>query len=70
MEISLSIKNIDGNKAILLSEKKEEIIWPVSKLPDNIKEGQLLHFSVLSDEEFEKEKNKQAKDIINEILDV
>lgn len=48
----------------------ESLLWPKSKLPDNLKEGDVLQISVAKNGEATDDKNKQAKDILNELLNV
>lgn len=70
MNRKLTIDRFEENKAVLKTEDGQEIIWPKDKLPTEIKEGDVLDFSILKNEEAREEKKKQAKDILNEILDV
>lgn len=70
MEIFLKVKSFSENEQVILaSEQGEEISWPKSKLPENIYEDEILSFKIMTKAEAEKEKSKQAKDILNEILD-
>ena len=70
MEIFLKLKRFkEDNQAILSTEENEEISWPKSNLPENLNEGEVLSFKIMTKAEAEKERTKQAKDILNEILD-
>lgn len=68
MNIKLTIDRFENNKAILITDEGDTVIWPKSKLPNDAREGMVLNFNILSDLETEKEKKELAKDILNEIL--
>jgi len=68
MKINLTIDRFEEEKAVLISDEGEKIIWPKSKLPKDTKEGDILTFAIRSDEEEKEEKKKMAKEILNEIL--
>ena len=70
MEYSLTIDRFENEKAVLKTEKGETIIWLKSMLPAEIKEGEILTFSICGDKEKEKNKKGLAKDILNELLKV
>ena len=60
------IKHYDGGRVIFISEDGEEISWPMSKLPEGKREGDILFFKILDNND----KQIQAKDILNELLDI
>lgn len=68
MNIKFTIDRFENNKAILITDEGDTVIWPKSKLPNDAREGTVLNFNILSDLETEKEKKELAKDILNEIL--
>lgn len=68
MDIQATIDRFEDDKAVLVLKSKETIIWPKSKLPKNAQAGMVLGISIFDDKD-ETEKNiRQAKDILNEIL--
>jgi hypothetical protein len=69
MNITLTIDRFENDKAILITQEGESILWPKNKLPNGLKEGSLIYFNIFNDEEGFKNKNQAAKDILNEILD-
>ncbi len=69
MNIIFTIDRFENGKAILKTEDGATIIWLKDKLPKDIKEGSVLVFDILKDEDAQKNKKEQAKDILNEILD-
>lgn len=66
MLIELTIDRIEGDKVVLLTKDKETVIWPISKLPGEKKEGDELYFKIVDSRGEDK---NLAKDILNEILD-
>jgi hypothetical protein len=67
--INIIIDRFENDKAVLKTEDGNTIIWPKDKLPNNTKEGSVLVFDILKDEEAQISKKKLAKNILNEILD-
>ncbi len=70
MEINLTVDRFEEDKAVLKTDKGETIVWPKDKLPAEASEGTVLVVKFLTDKDAEKDKRDQAKDILNEILDV
>ena len=70
MKIKLTIDRFEEDKAVLKTDNNQTIVWPKNKLPENVKEGSVLAFKILTDEDSEKNQRNQAKDILNEILNV
>ncbi len=69
MNLKFTIDRIEGDKAILMTDDGNTIIWPKNKLPSDTREGMVLNFNILSDLETEKGKKELAKEILNDILD-
>jgi len=69
MEVKLTIDRFEGNKAVLKTEAGDSIIWPKKMLPDQAHEGMVLNFNISDKANIEADKNKLAKQILNEILD-
>ena len=68
MNIKLTIDRLEGEKAVLLTEDGQSIIWPKNKLSAGSKEGMIFNFNILNDTETKKNKEELAKEILNEIL--
>jgi len=68
MRFILTIDRLEGDNAVLKSEQDQTVIWPKNLLPDNAHEGAVLNFDVIDDREAEELKKKNAKDILNEIM--
>jgi hypothetical protein len=64
MEYVFIIKNIDNEKKeVYLQDEEEKIIkWPLDKMPKDSKIDDKVYFSI------SEKKQKQAKEILNEIL--
>lgn len=70
INIELTIDRIEEGKVVLLTQDQETIVWPKSKLPSNVKEGETLYFSIKGLQDKDETGNSQAKDILNEILNI
>ncbi len=68
MTIKLTIDRFENQKAVLKSQNGELVVFPKSLLPDNVYEGMVLYFSINENNKEEKEQEKKAKEILNEIL--
>jgi hypothetical protein len=70
MLVELKVSKFENDKAILLTEDNDTVVWPRRQLPPDIKEGSLIAFSI-NDQSTKQTDNKElAKDILNELLDV
>ena len=70
MKQQLTIDRFENTKAVLKTPEGETIVWPRKNLPDGAKEGSVLSFYITNNEGAEKEKKDQAKDILNELLNI
>lgn len=61
---------IEGDRAVLISDDKIELILPKKMLPTDAKEGSVLSISISTDELETKKREKTAKELLNEILNV
>ena len=68
MILKFTIDRFEEDKAVLVDENGQSIIWPGDKLPSNLHEGSALIFEINEEAEREKKDRQQAKDIINEII--
>ena len=66
-EFNLILDRLEGDKAVLMNEKDECII-PKKMLPKDIVEGGVLIFKIASEKSETKNKEKVAKELLNEIL--
>ncbi|MFA6963127.1 MAG: DUF3006 domain-containing protein [Patescibacteria group bacterium] len=69
-EHEYSLDRFEGDKAVLLDENDEELILPKKLLSKEIVEGKIVVLTISDNEVKQIEKEKQAKDILNEILDI
>jgi hypothetical protein len=70
MKISLTIDRFESDKAILRGTDGETVVWPKNKLPEEFKEGRSLLFDISADNQTTLNRQTDAKDILNEILDI
>ena len=61
------LDHIDGDKAILISGK-EKIVASKKLLPKNSKEGDDIFLTLSDEKSFSDNKERKAKEILNEIL--
>jgi len=62
------IDRIEENKAVIKLDDGQQVIWPVSDLPEGLTEGDSLRLVILTAEEDGDAREKLAKQILNEIL--
>lgn len=65
-KIKLSVDRLEGERAVLLARGwEEEIIFPASLLPSEVKEGDILAFSI----EVSEAKTEEARAKVKELLE-
>ena len=69
-KFEFSLDRLEGDKAVLLTEDDEELIIPAKYLPKEAKEGEVLILTISTNEAETERKEKQAKEILNEILNI
>ncbi len=67
MKVTFSIDRLEGEKAVLKDADNNTIVWPRTKLPEEFQEGQNVLFDITGGE---KKDQTEAKDILNDILDI
>jgi len=68
MEEKIIIDRFEDDKAVLKTKDNKTVIWPSAKLPENSKEGDVLIFTIQSENEKTAKNKELAKTILNEIL--
>ncbi len=68
MRISAIIDRFEEDKAVLITEDQDVVIWPKNKLPDTAKEGLSLAIEITDNLKQTDDKKRLAKEILNEIL--
>ena len=63
----LTLDRFENGSAVLIGEQVE-IILPKKLIPKSVKEGDIIHLTVSSDEAETKKRQKSAKELLNEIL--
>lgn len=69
-EFSISgvIDRFEGEKAVIILKDHQVVHWPKQKLPDDIKEGDVVWLRIAHDKDLTKEREKLARKILEEIL--
>ena len=62
------IDRFEGDKTVIKLDDGQQVIWPVSDLPEGLTEGDSLRLVILTAEEEGEERERIAKHILNEIL--
>lgn len=68
MLITLTIIRIEKNAAILKTSDNNTVIWPINKLPQDVKIGSVLFFNISENSIDASDNQILAKKILNEIL--
>jgi hypothetical protein len=63
------VQKIENGQATIKLPDETLVVWPTEKLPSGITEGMTIVFEIFSEKEHEEKTNKNAKDILNELLD-
>jgi len=68
MRLKLIVDRIEEGEVVLVSEDQQALIWPRHKLPAELKEGQVLFFTINVDQPAEESARQSAVDVLNDIL--
>lgn len=70
MIIKASVQQINNGQATIKLPGEINIILPLDKLPPEITEGTAIIMEISTEEEHDKKSSQQAKDTLNELLDI
>ena len=62
------VDRYEGENAVIILKHRQIIHWPKDKLPEDIKEGDIVWLRVSHDKDLTKEREKLARKILEEIL--
>ncbi|MFH0840746.1 MAG: DUF3006 domain-containing protein [bacterium] len=68
MKMELTVDRMEGEKVILISSDKTNLVFPKDKLPAEIKEGDILYLTISPNPEAVEKTKESAKQLLNEIL--
>lgn len=68
MRLKFTLDRFEGDTAVLIDEKGQSLVWPKNKLPQDLHDGSVLVFNILTDKDQEKKDKQTAKDLLNEII--
>lgn len=66
--LKATVDRIENNFAIIKTEDKQEILWPIDNLPEDAKEGSTVRLNLSTSKTDEEERVKLAKSLLEEIL--
>ena len=62
------IDRVEGDKAVIKLDDGQQVIWPVSDLPEGLTEGNNLRLVIFTAQDDTREREALARQILNEIL--
>ncbi len=62
------VDRFEENKAVVKLDNGQQILWPKENLSADIKEGSVVDLVIINEESEQKEREKTAKTLLNEIL--
>lgn len=68
MRVEATIDRFEGDKAVLKLNTGETIIWPKALFSSELREGAVINIQINPDNKTTEDKQSQAKEILNEIL--
>jgi len=66
--IKAVIDRFEGKLAVLVTDDKQKILWPIKNLPDDVHEGSTVRLVISTAKTDQEEREKVAKTMLNEIL--
>lgn len=63
-----TLHHFAGSNAIIILKDKQTLLWPIKKLPDDIKEGEIIKLIITTDKLEEKNREQAQKNLLNQIL--
>lgn len=66
--LKVKLKKFEGKFAVLETEDKQKVNWPIKNLPDDIQEGIDIRLKVSTSKTDQEDRGKIARMVINNIL--
>ncbi len=66
--LKAAVDRFEGDSAVIKTEDGQELLWPKSELPEEVKEGTAVRLTLSTSQSDEEERAKLAKTLLNEIL--
>lgn len=66
--LKAKIESFEGKFALIKTEDKQKLLWPIKNLPDDIQVGSLVRLVISTAKTDEEERERVAKTMLNEIL--
>lgn len=63
-----TVDRFEEKLAVLRSQDGQEVLWPIKKLPDETKSGEIVRLVLSNNKTETEEREKTAKAVLNEIL--
>lgn len=66
--ITGTIDRFEGPNAVIITKDKQTLLWPIKKLPDDVKQGEVIKLVLTTDKTETKNREQAAKFLLNQIL--
>ena len=66
--LTATIDRFEGKQAVLRTEDGQDLLWPITNLPEDAHEGTTVRLVLSTGKTDEEEREKTAKALLNEIL--
>lgn len=63
-----AVDRFENGQAVIKLNDGQELLWPKSKLPANIKQGAVIKITLLTQKKQEQAQQEMAKSLLNELL--
>lgn len=69
MRVQAVIDRIEQDKAVLLlGEEEQQVVWPLARLPKEVKAGHILQIEIVIDEAATKQAEEEANALLEDII--
>ena len=66
--LNAKIEKFAHKMAVIVTNDGQKLLWPIKELPDDCQAGTLVRIILSTDQSDQAEREKIAKDILNQIL--
>jgi hypothetical protein len=67
-KLKATIDRIENGKAVIITDDGQTLLWSIENLPSGIVEGSVVYISLVDSLMEKEEREKLAKDLLNEIV--
>ena len=63
-----TIDHFEGTNAIIITEDKQTLLWPIKNLPDDTREGEVVKLFLTTDKLETQNREQIVENLLNQIL--